>query len=721
MKENKKYIEKSLDNADAIEKKIAQMKLNFSSIQEQEKSLQAEADKLSLLVSTDDDLMSRYRRNLEAFKEYHPEIYDFFKDFEPQSFIVDAPDGFVNAINVETGQYLYQYPSYLLTKLQFDEFKRSPNIKKFNFNSEDDNEAKFMHVDSVDAMIALLPEKKSTIKNQPKLPANDLSSLIIFGVGAGYHIELFAQQYDISCLYIVEPDLDLFFLSLFSINWQFVLTTLDSKGCLVHISLGEQKDTFFDDLMKQSAINGRFQMAHVAGYIHYQSPQLSELLTVFNRRYLEMGQGWGFFDDAVMAIGHTLENIHNKVPMLKKIAINNDDLTQVPVFIVGNGPSLDTLIDTIKRYQGKAIIISCGTGLSALYKYGIKPDFHCEQERTFPIAEQIEHYCPSTFLDDLVLLAPTTVHPAVFSKFKKSIMAPKANEPSTVLLLKDKELGDLFSAYHFINPTVANTALVMGYNLGFRNFYLFGIDLGYKAGGNHHSKKSLYYSEDEQDIELYQTNNETDIEMEGNFGGKFISDRFFYQSNQNLSKQVLTYKDINCFNLSDGTAITGCTPMTKDNFDLLFNEQPELDKKASMNKLLDQSFYTDDGTLLSRLVSNLDYQYFDDVCQRLITLNINPVATFKEAKTLLLNNTIVLNALTEHVHSLLQGTIMHMQVVLVQLLYASPDEISAVKAFNKGMIHYCEFIEKAVKYYRENAEKAHYIENSKFIVKLRNK
>ncbi|MBU2869973.1 6-hydroxymethylpterin diphosphokinase MptE-like protein [Colwellia sp. E2M01] len=707
------------DQINTFEKTLTKIKSHFSSLQEEENALQALADNMSLLASSDEDLIIRYQDNLSAFKEYHPEIFEFFENYTPTKYIVDASDGFVNALDVETGEMFYTYPSFLSTKLQFDKFSVSPNIKKFNFNAEEGNEANFIHVDYVDAMLGLLPSKAEDQKSV--LNSNNLSSLILFGVGAGYHIELFAQHYDVSCLYIIEPDLDLFFLSLFSINWAFVLTTFDKKGSQVHISLGEQKDSFFDDLMQKSAFNGRYQMAHVAGYIHYQSAAISALLTEFNLRYLEMGQGWGFFDDAVMSIAHTIENIEHQVPIIRKDAVHSSDLLEYPVFIVGNGPSLDSLIDVIKAQQNKAIVISCGTALSALYQYGIIPDFHCEQERTFPVAEKVEHCCPIETLEEMVLLAPTTVHPAVFSMFKRSIMAPKANEPSSSLLLRDEIGKDLFSAYHFINPTVANTALVMGYNLGFKNFYLMGIDLGHKKGGNHHSKKSLYYSEDEQDLDLYRINNDSLVELDGNFGGKFLCDSFFNQSNANLRKQILGFDDLHCFNLSDGSLIKGSVPTTIASFNEIFACKPIIDKKKLTKTSLDKKLYADEGQLLARLTTDLDFQYFDEVCENLLTLNSRKVESFKEASVLLLNNTILLNTLTEHVHALLQGTVMHIQVVLTQILYSSKTEAAAIDNFNKGLNFYCQFIKHAAVYYRENAEKAHYIEDSKWIVKLRNK
>lgn len=721
MNENNGIPAELLKNLKQAEEQLTRIKLGFSSMQEQEKALQSEADTMSLLVSSDDDLMSRYQQNLLAFQNFYPDIYDFFKSYEPHKYVVDAPDGFINAINVETGKYFYEYPSYLSTKLQFDLFHKSPNIKKFHFNSNEVNEANFIHVECLDKMLTVRPEKKDGSGNEKQLNKH-FSSLIVFGVGAGYQLEMLAQQYNIGCLYIVEPDLDLFFLSLFSINWQSILDSFDKKGSRVYISLGEQKETFFDEFAQKAGVSGRYQMAHVAGYIHYLSDDMADILNEFNRRYFEMGQGWGFFDDAVMSIGHMLGNLKQKVPLLTKNAINNNDFSDTPVFIVGNGPSLDGLIDLIKSYQEKVIIISCGSALSALYQYGITPDFHCEQERSFPVAEKIEHYCPAHILDKIILLTPTTVHPVVHSMFNRSMMAAKQNEPSSALLLRDVEGKALFSSYHYINPTVANTALVMGYNLGFKNFYLFGIDLGHKKGGNHHSKKSLYYNDSEEDLDLYSINEASAIVVDGNLGGKFICDSFFYQSNEGLSSQILGFADLNCFNLSDGAKIKGSMPMSKKELSLKFNNQATINKAAIVTEVYNNSVYIDsDGHLLNRLTSDLDYQKFDDFCQSMVDLIDTPVNSFKDAADLLFNNTVLLGKTTEHIYDLLNGSVMHIQVTLTHLLYSTTDEQTGVETFLKGLVFYREFLQLAPKFYREQAEQEQYVIDSEWILKLRKK
>ncbi len=710
---------RTLDSLNAAEAQFELVKHSFSSVEVLEEKLQQQANNMSLLVSSDDDLMARYLDNLESFKVYQPNIYDFFKRFEPKKYIVDAQEGFVNAINVETGKYFYDYPSFLSTKVQFDEFTSNPLIKKFNFRPAV-TDAKFIHVESMNKMLKLKPKKSEKPVKSNKSELKNISALMVFGVGCGYHLELFSQQCEIAAINIIEPDLDLFFLSLFSINWQQIFSTFEKNGTHVHISLGEQKDTFFEELMNKSNINGRFQMSHVAGYIHYMSPQIRDILSIFNKSYMEMSNGWGFFDDAVMSVSHMLSNLEQKVPILKNTAITNTEVADIPVFIVGNGPSLDNLIDSIKAYQDKAIVISCGTALSACYKYGLKPDFHCEQERTSIVAETIEASCPASFLEGITLLTSTIVHPLVLAKFKHSIMVAKVDEPSSSLLMRDEVGKDLFSAYHFMNPTVANTALTAAYHLGFKKLYLFGIDLGHKEGGNHHSTHSLYYSENEKDNALFHIDRRESVEVEGNFGGTFICNHFFYQSNQHLSNQIRGNSDLICFNLSDGALIKGSIPL---DVQLLGDNLPastSIDKSNCVEALYRNSaFHDEDGELMRRISNDLDYELFDEFCEKLIALNTLPVNSFKEATILLMKNTTFIRSFSQNIYELINGTIMQMQVVLTQFLYNADTEDEAVILFNQSIVVYREFLSLAAKYYREQAETPHYVENSHWGRRLR--
>jgi hypothetical protein len=210
--------------------------------------------------------------------------------------------------------------------------------------------------------------------------------------------------------------------------------------------------------------------------------------------------------------------------------------------------------------------------------------------------------------------------------------------------------------------------------------------------------------------------------VDGNFGGKFLCDTFFYQSNASLSKQITGFSDLNCFNLCDGAQVKGSIPMSIDEFKLSFDKNIELEKESLLDKAFEKAVYIDtDLELHKRLIENLDYELFAQVCEHLVNINQKPVSTLKEAAALLLDNTSVIRNSTEHINDLLIGSVMHFQVVLTQLLYGSAKEKEGLENFAHGLAFYREFLKIAPVYYRENAQSPHYIENTKWIKKLRQK
>ena len=89
-----------------------------------------------------------------------------------------------------------------------------------------------------------------------------------------------------------------------------------------------------------------------------------------------------YFDNAKYGIAHTRWALTHSVPFLLEKSKRNIPtyLLDVPVFIVGNGPSLDYLIEVLREEKERVVIVSCGTALQALYQNGITPDYHAEIE-----------------------------------------------------------------------------------------------------------------------------------------------------------------------------------------------------------------------------------------------------------------------------------------------------------------------------------------------------
>ncbi|MGY2438006.1 6-hydroxymethylpterin diphosphokinase MptE-like protein, partial [Escherichia coli] len=91
--------------------------------------------------------------------------------------------------------------------------------------------------------------------------------------------------------------------------------------------------------------------------------EIIELITRTKQEFFFLISGWGFFDDNVIALSHCVENIRKNIPFLVKGKSLDDKWREIPVFVIGNGPSLDIAIDKLKSYQHQVIILSCGSAL----------------------------------------------------------------------------------------------------------------------------------------------------------------------------------------------------------------------------------------------------------------------------------------------------------------------------------------------------------------------
>ena len=705
-----------LEKIAILEKKAQDIASRASDSSLDEKILQNLADKLSLLGTTEDMLLSQFQDNMSAFKEFDYNIYQFFATYQPTRYFTDIVDGFANIFDKESSEHLYAYPGYLMANVQLDEYQRYPQSSSAIFDLNEKNEGNFIHSKHLNGILDILLARTENNGDKVRPLPGHLGSMMVFGVGLGYHLELLLGQHSVDNLYVFEPELDIFYSSLFTTNWKLLLETIDRRNGNIHISLGEQEEEFFDDILNQSYYYGRYDLVKAFGLIHYNTPKINNLIREYKKRFFEIVQGWGFFDDSVMSVSHMLTSLSQGVPLLKKRVLQNNNLSNYPVFIIGNGPSLDELVDTIKLYKDKAILISCGSALSALYKYGVIPDIHCEQERTFPVVEKLSYYCPKHVYEDMFFIGPTTLHPEVFKCFNNSLMAAKGQEPSASLLMDNNSIREQIDIHNYINPTVANTALSMAVGLGFENIYFLGVDLGHKKDGKHHSSKSLYYAQNGEDLDLYGYKKLSDIEVEPNFTGVFHTEPFFSASRKALERLIRENNTLNYYNMSDGAKIKGCEPLKAEEFSTVLDNVGN--KKTLLAELFSQAGYQDNGSLLNELVDSLDFDGYASFCKKLIHTMDKPVSSIVEASRLIKSHTNMLRDVEvcehDHFYQLLKGSIMHIQAMLTRVIYEAYLEQDAIDDFNSSLHIYQEFLRDSVKYYRDNALKPHYCDTDWF-------
>ncbi|PKG81248.1 hypothetical protein CXF85_20405 [Colwellia sp. 75C3] len=532
--------------------------------------------------------------NLDALKVYIPNIYDTFKDYSPESSgVVFDEQGHINLAN--NGEYVYSTEAKKFSQQQVKLFVENPTMFTFNLGHQEDKDICFEHARLLKE-IRTKREAEAGNNNKP-IEEPQLDMLCMVGSGLGYQIEALFEQKKIINFLLCEPSKDIFYAMLHCIELKPIIESCQALGGRFSVRIGGSASGMINSVSEMLHQQGHFNLSRLFFYRHYISDTSDELLQLFKDIGYRWSSGWGFMEDEIIGITHTLSNIQAGFEICKNKEIFENKISTKPVFIAGNGPSLDESIEYLKKNQDRLIIVSAGTSLKALLKNDIKPDIHFEMERTLrtmPYLEVIEKQQKNSNiqLSDIQVIALNTVATQVLNKFKTPLLLTKRFDGGGQLIQKADKL-ERHVAPEYCNPTVSNTALVTLLSLGFKNIYLAGTDFGYLCESHHHSKDSIYYDEDYFAKERVERGINKDKKVKGNFTDFVYTTDIFDSSRGNvelaLQEQVEKYNqlDTKVYNCSNGAFIRFTEPKSVSDLPVF---KSFTDKVECLDVLLTEAF-----------------------------------------------------------------------------------------------------------------------------------
>ncbi|MGK0304317.1 MAG: hypothetical protein ACI8UG_000042 [Gammaproteobacteria bacterium] len=573
--------------------------------------------KLSLLTAPNDKLTN----NLNAFEQYFPEIYEEFKDYTPQKWLpITNSEGEVNLLKIDSLHTWYGESAKHDCTLNFENFNEQPNKDGLMLGYRGNKLAHYIHYQFVKETEELLKQAEEEVGALPdKVP-----SIIMFGLGVGYQLETLLDEHTVEKLFICEPNPDFFYASLFAIDWQAIFETVEKSESRIYLNIGDDGTNLFRDLLSQFYAIGPYILNSTYFYQSYYNASLNSAISQLREQLqvvISMGE---YFDHAYYGIAHTKEGMRRKIPVLASnpaSKLSYDD-KEVPVFIVGNGPSLDSSIEAIKEWQGKAIVVSCGTALQALHRHGITPDFHAEIEQNRSTFDWAVLIGDLDYLKNITLISCNGIHPDTCDLYKDVMIAFKEGESSTVSALNvlgRKNFETLLNAF----PTVSNFAIDLFSTIGFTSIYLIGVDLGFVDVKHHHSKSSGYYQENGEETYDFTKSANTSLIVPGNFRPKVNTKHEFKVSRQVIEQVTgAKRKEQEFYNCSDGAKIQGALPLRPDELLIVVTANQ---KTQIVEKLKTLIFSTKQ---LENYVEKFDKHYSQD----LLIEELNSFETLLEKK-----------------------------------------------------------------------------------------
>lgn len=641
------------------------------------------------------DFEQNYNNNMEFLKKYWPHVCEKIQlaDISAYELIIDSDD----EINVAVNDHkLYPKDVDQAISNQVDTFLQNPTSYYRKPSWCHDTKRGYYHdtfIRDLENSSPYIAEKKIFSGYSHNLEGF-IPILLIFGIGTGKHIEKLVKNSEISDLIIVDESYEFLKISMHLLDWSNIFKYFTQNNRTLHFIIHHDPQENAHSLLNTIFGNFPYYFFNIYFMTHYESDFFNKVKdTVLDKINLGI-TGLGFYDDEVIGLKHTIENISKNMPIFKHT-------NQLPegsaALIIGSGPSIDQDIETIKTLQDKVIVFSCGTSLKILYENNIVPDFHIEQERPPDQCDRIINNFPTEYLKKINIIGLNVVAPKMFELFKSAKVFFRVNDAGGSIA------PDNIKHLEHCNPTVVNATCAFASEIGFDNIFLFGADMGYKDPENHHSKSSDYYKGS-------LTNWKPDT-IGQKYPGNFDKEEMLYTTDiflwckQRIENCIYEYnikdkKSINYYNCSDGLAIERSTPLHSNKIHL----NTTLDKELIL-KGIENSFDKDFQTIHEELYNNFLEQkqiINEDISSLKKLIKSKKIKSFSQFFTLVKRCFFIINHLNEKdksfiSRSMLKGTTFHFIVSVFTHALAGSNKDDSLKYINESLNKYLEFLEVAQK------------------------
>jgi hypothetical protein len=645
-----------------------------------------------------------FKNNLRALEQYFPNIYHEFKHYQPTIWlpVVNANEQ-INIVKIDCLAPWYGDDPKQDCLLNYENFNEQPHKDGLVLGYTGTKLVHYVHYQFVKQTEHLLTEAEDKLGTLPK----DIASIIMFGLGVGYQLETLLENHQVEKLFLCEPNRDFFYASLFSIDWQAIFAKIEQSEARIYLNIGDDGTHLFRDLLNQFHSIGPYILNNTYFYQSYFNASLNSAIAQLREQLqvvISMGE---YFDHAFYGIEHTKEGFRRQFPLLTKTPSSQLSYAdkEVPVFIVGNGPSLDMSIEAIRESAHQAIVVSCGTALQALHRQGIVPDFHAEIEQNRSTYDWAMMVGDRDYLKKITLISCNGVHPDTCDLYKNVLIALKEGESSTVSaqsILGQQQFEVLQHAF----PTVSNLVTNIFSVMGFHSIYLMGVDLGFIDLKYHHSKASGYYKEDGSETYDYSKGNNTSLVVPGNFRPS-VNTKYEFKVSRQIIEQVIRQKSKSqtFYNCSDGAKIEGTTPLQTANILILSSEQ---NKRDVMQNLQSKVFNIDIAMdFVEKFEEKFSHRTLMHELEVFADLLAQPVATGLEANQLIHKQKELMFESYRHGRSLLfyylYGTGNYANAALIKCLQNTPSNDPVPDTFQQCLSIWADTLKATIHLLQSNA------------------
>jgi hypothetical protein len=550
-------------------------------------------------------LLSIYEKNLVFLKENFEDIFNRVNTLSDdinsgkikEKYTLEYRDGYFDILNNESNSWYYGINTYE----DADNRARLSNFTKegsFNLLRTYGNTNYLSKSESYGKVMKIIDYINKNI-DLDNICYDKIFKMIFIGTGLGIHVHEISKKLDPFTTLIIEPELEVFRLSLFMIDY----SEFDSGNKKLFLSIED------DDIKRKFIYNDFYNYMNYMNYNVKYNKLLSnydyiheELVSFFSTNFV----GYFSYIDILDNIKRSVKFIKNKEYFIDTNKMHKEKiLKDKKVLIIAAGPSLDNYIEFIQKNQDKFVIICVDVILRKLEKNKIKPNIVVTIDPSYRCAKYLS--CDDKdYINDSLTVCLAQQHDDVLEvlKGKDYIFS------QTVELIDN--IGTLGSSNN-----VGTFSYKVAVHFGASEIYTIGNDAAFnqETGSRYSSDSSfskiekIIKNDDDEKVSTYDV-----IELEGNLREKIKTNRSLLAFRDSFEEAYASLVSIygtdshKVYNLSDGVKIKNFIPMIYEEINSIIEKEDKINFNANNSKkrigiIPENIDFEEDVKLLSRMIT----------------------------------------------------------------------------------------------------------------------
>lgn len=520
-----------------------------------------------------------YINNIKYLERKHKDLYEKIRLFEQalelnlieERYILEYKNFYFDVYDNLNNLWVYntdseKYSEEFIESINFD--AKTNSFKTFYDYKYDENIFTYTKEASIlsDSIIGNAPVIHYINKNLPKIETlNKIYNYIIFGVILGLHIPKIHKKLNCKIYHIIEESLELFRLSLFVVDYSEIANFSE-----INFYIANSEEEFYGRIGKayhQTLIFNHYIKFTIFSKNNQKYIDVIQDILVMQSHYLYA------YPRELMSLNRTYNYLNQEFNFINISQVNNlNNIQDIPILILGAGPSLNKEIDFLKRNQKRFIIVAVYSIMEYLEKNNIVPDIITQyDEGDDYVMHSLRQVKDLDFFSNTIFLFSSHVVQRLMNSFnKKNIFIFQA------IFEAKKGFGILTS------PSIGEISYALTILLGFKKIYLLGIDLSFDPDTNNSHYDANYngkYSiNDINNINKKENNysfRESVIKVKGNLISEVYTIPIFKVSIKHFNIFTNKYKNIenlNIYNLSNGAYLDEIKPLNSIDFNTKENK-----------------------------------------------------------------------------------------------------------------------------------------------------